>query len=252
MDILNIKVKHKIFGIGTVTEVNEKSFTVNFEKKNSVFIYPDAFENFISAVEPSMQEAIMEEIVIAKEAEKEKRKIVLETFSENLPKRDSYVKSPRTTVSKNITDGFGSDYNVEHLAKQPILNYHQVEEQFGIRIAGFGRGINRTESTVVLISSIDKKKGGFVYHDHWTTDGDYIYSGEGKTGDQKMSSGNSAIVNASNDGKIIHLFVKFSPQEYYYQGIFKLIDYTYEDEKDENGNIRKEYKLRLRKLNTEV
>ena len=107
------------------------------------------------------------------------------------------------------------------------------------------------EVSTKQISSIDKKKDGFVYHDHWTTDGDYIYSGEGKTGDQKMSSGNSAIINALNDGKEIHLFVKFSPQEYYYQGIFKLIDYSYEDEKDENGNTRKEYKFRLRKQATE-
>ena len=50
------------------------------------------------------------------------------------------------------------------------------------------------------------------------------------------------------NGKKIHLFVKFSPQEYYYQGIFELVDYTYEDEKDEDGNIRKEYKFRLRKV----
>ena len=44
------------------------------------------------------------------------------------------------------------------------------------------------------------------------------------------------------------LFVKFSPQEYYYQGIFELVGYKYEDEKDEDGNIRKEYKFRLRKV----
>lgn len=88
--------------------------------------------------------------------------------------------TPTTRNKRNIEDGFGPDYNVKYLAKQPILTYQQVEEQFGIKIAGFGRGINRTPSTVVLISSVDKKKTGFVYHDHWTTDGDYIYSGEGK------------------------------------------------------------------------
>ena len=49
----------------------------------------------------------------------------------------------------------------------------------------------------------------------------------------------------------LHLFVKFSPQEYYYQGVFELVDYTYEDEKDEDGNIRKEYKFRLRKVSAQ-
>ena len=50
-------------------------------------------------------------------------------------------------------------------------------------------------------------------------------------------------------GEIIHLFVKFSPQEYYKQGIFELVNYTYEDDMDENINIRKEYKFRRRKVN---
>lgn len=138
--------------------------------------------------------------------------------------------SPAKKV-RNIEAGFGVDYNVEHLARQPILTYQQIEEQFGIRISGFGRGINKTSSTVVLISSVDKKKTGFVYHDHWTTAGEYIYSGEGKTGDQIMSSGNIAIVNAADEGKDIQLFVKFSPQEYYYQGVFELVNYTYEDDR---------------------
>jgi hypothetical protein len=63
-----------------------------------------------------------------------------------------------------------------------------------------------------------------------------------------MSKGNAAIRDAAYDGKKIHLFVKFSPQEYYYQGIFELVSYTYEDERDENGNVRKEYKFRLRRV----
>lgn len=46
---------------------------------------------------------------------------------------------------------------------------------------------------MVLISSISKAEGNFVYHDKWTSDGEYIYSGEGKTGDQAMSKGNLAI-----------------------------------------------------------
>lgn len=107
---------------------------------------------------------------------------------------------------------------MDHLARHPILTYQQVEEQFGIKITGFGRGINVTPSKVVLISSISKAEGNFVYHDKWTSDGEYIYSGEGKTGDQAMSKGNLAIKNAAMDGKEIHLFVKFSPKDYYYQG----------------------------------
>lgn len=248
-DLLNLNVKHKVFGIGVITEASGNHLTIKFATRESKFVYPDAFEKFIIADDASIQAEIMEEINNIKLAAEAQRQAAEAARKAEEERRTAEIQATPTTRNKrNIEDGFGPDYNVKHLAKQPILTYQQVEEQFGIKIAGFGRGINRTPSTVVLISSVDKKKTGFVYHDHWTTDGDYIYSGEGKTGDQHLTLGNKAIIDAKRDGKLIHLFVKFSPQEYYYQGIFSLVDYTYEDEKDESGNVRKEYKFRLRKL----
>ncbi|MGN0174521.1 MAG: hypothetical protein ACI39F_08780 [Acutalibacteraceae bacterium] len=244
MNLLNLKVKHSVFGEGVVMKVSGNYMTVKFAVKESKFVYPDSFEKFITAEDASIQAAIIEEITAAK-VQRQTAEAVRKSNKEHHTADNQASSSTRNRIS--IEDGFGSDYNVKHLAKQPILTYQQVEKQFGIRIAGFGRGINRTSSTVVLISSIDKKKSGFVYHDHWTKHGDYIYSGEGKTGDQQMTLGNKAIVDAKHDGKVIHLFVKFSPQEYYYQGVFSLVDYTYEDDKDESGNIRKEFKFRLRK-----
>jgi len=252
MNLLNLKVKHKVFGNGVVTGISDNLLTIQFASKVSNFVYPDAFETFIVAEDTSVQSEILSEIENNKRAVRKQR--LAEETARKAEKELRVTErngTPSRRIHNNIEDGFGPDYNVRHLAKQPILTYKQVEEQFGIRIAGFGRGINRTLSTVVLVSSIDKKKAGFVYHDHWTTDGDYIYSGEGKTGDQTMSLGNKAIVDAENDEKKIHLFVKFSPQEYYYQGVFSLVDYTYEDDKDESGNMRKEYKFRLRKQSVE-
>lgn len=248
VDLLNLRVRHKVFGEGIVTNISNDCLTVKFASKELKFIYPGAFEKFLVADKVSVQAEIMEEINNKKLTAETQRQAAEKMRKAEKERRTAEKQTPSTVKNrKNIEDGFGPDYNVEHLAKQPILTYQQVEEQFGIKITGFGRGINRTSSTVVLISSVDKKKNGFVYHDHWTTDGDYIYSGEGKTGDQQMALGNKAIVDAQSDGKVIHLFVKFSPQEYYYQGIFSLVDYTYEDDKDETGNVRKEYKFRLRK-----
>ena len=45
-----------------------------------------------------------------------------------------------------------------------------------------------------------------------------------------MTRGNKAIADAVLNGKIIHLVVKFSSQEYYYQRVFSLVDYKYEDD----------------------
>ena len=249
MSMIGLKAIHKTLGIGTIIEHKNSHITVEFETKISGFVYPDAFEKFLTLENTEEQQNIINEIG-KKKAETEEKKRAEEAVRKVEQERKIAAAQSLGTKKKvkNIDEMFGEDYHVSHLARQPILTYTQVEDQFGIKISGFGRGINPTATTVVLISSMAKSKGKFVYHDKWTSDGDYIYSGEGKTGDQTLTKGNAAINNAAQDGKKIHLFVKLSPQEYYYQGVFELVDYTYEDEEDETGNLRKEYKFRLRKV----
>ena len=247
MELIGLKVKHTAFGIGVITDMDGNYITVEFASKTSKFVYPDAFEKFLEAEHVAVQQMILDSINDAKAAAEQKRQAeeAARKAAEEQRRAAVAVAAPK---AKTLDEMFAPDYHAEKLARQPILTYQQVEDQFGIRISGFGRGINPTDDTVVLISSIGKAGGNFVYHDKWTAEGDYLYSGEGKTGDQTMTKGNLAIRDAARNGKKIHLFVKFSPQEYYYQGVFELVDYTHEDEKDEDGNIRKEYKFRLRKV----
>ena len=250
MELIGLKVKHTVFGAGVITELEGNYITIEFAAKITKFVYQDAFGKFIKSEDPAVQQSIVDSINDAKAAAEQKRQAeeAARKAAEERRRAVTAVAAPKAKKAKTLDEMFAPDYHAEKLARQPILTYQQVEDQFGIRISGFGRGINPTGNTVVLISSIGKASGNFVYHDKWTVDGDYLYSGEGKTGDQTMTKGNLAIRDAARNGKKIHLFVKFSPQEYYYQGIFELIDYTYEDEKDEDGNIRKEYKFRLKKV----
>lgn len=251
---IGTKVKHNglsfgplaSLGIGTVTAFDGKNITVEFATKTLKLPYPDAFAKILTAQDPAVQEEA-KQLLQAKTQEEETAK---KQRQEEMEQRVHAASIPVQKKHKNIDAMFAADYNVKHLARSPIMTYQQVENDFGIQISGFGRGINPTKDSVVLISSIGKSNDKFVYHDHWTLDGQYIYSGEGMNGDQTMTKGNLAIKNAEQDGKTIHLFVKFSPQEYYYQGEFVLVDYTYENEKDEDGNLRKEYKFRLNKVGT--
>lgn len=250
MELIGLEVKHTAFGVGVITDLEGNYITVEFASKTSKFVYPDAFEKFLEAEHVAVQQMILDSINDAKAAAEQKRQAeeAARKAAEEQRRAAVAVAAPKAKKAKTLDEMFAPDYHAEKLARQPILTYQQVEDQFGIRISGFGRGINPTDDTVILISSIGKTSGNFVYHDKWTADGDYLYSGEGKTGDQTMTKGNLAIRDAARNGKKLHLFVKFSPQEYYYQGVFELVDYTYEDEKDEDGNIRKEYKFRLRKV----
>ena len=233
MNLIGQKVKHRLWGTGVVIAQYEKTIEIKFSIGVKKLQYPEAFEKFVAVEDIDIQKYILDNV-------REKKAL------EEKQKSERVFKSAK---DREIDAMFGEDYHADFLARKPILTYQQVESQFGIKISGFGRGINPTSSSIVLISSINKSDGNFVYHDKWTLDGDYIYSGEGKTGNQSMTKGNLAIKNAYRDNKKIYLFVKFSAQEYYYQGEFKLVDYTYEDDKDESGNIRKEYKFKLRKVN---
>ena len=256
MDLVGKKVRHKVFGSGTIsafdpaTAEKESGYvTVEFATKAAKFLYPDAFGKFIVLEDEEAHAKIVSVVEDEQKAKEKEQNIakIKEALKLKAEKAElAAQKAKPKAAPKTIDDYFGADYHVEKLKREPILTYRQVEGSFGIRLgASGGKDINSTEMNVVLISSINKIGGKFVYKDRWTAEGDYIYSGEGKFGDQKMEGGNLAIETAAEERKDIHLFVKISPVEYYYQGIFTLAEVTFEEGKDENGNSRMEYKFRL-------
>ena len=153
-------------------------------------------------------------------------------------------------LQKNRTDISGlvnTSYNGRFLKTDEIYDYSEVEKKHGINIAGFGRGINVCDDEIVLISNVRANGQGFIYHEKWDDNGDYLYIGEGSEGDQVLNARNMAIVNSSNDNKKIILYVKFSPSEYYYQGVFKFIEYKYIND-ESSYPIRNVYQFRLRRV----
>ena len=230
MDLIGTRIVHKSkhfsstsMGEGVITDFDGKLITIVFDNGASKKL------DLCTVIKAGIVQAIDSEI----------QQKIIDFINTPVP-----LPKPRPTP----IPGFGVDYHSEYLKTKPTLTYQEVEKLFGIQISGFGRGINPTAPSVILISVIEKKKDSFVYHDRWTADGDYIYSGEGKSGDQSMTRGNAAILNAKRDNKKIDLLVKFSSDKYIYQGVFELVDYEYVDDKGEDGLLRKEYKFRLRKV----
>ena len=162
---------------------------------------------------------------------------ILETIEDYRTKTAPTAAPPLPVKYPNTM--FPAAYHVEYLKRTPIFTYEEVEKKFGIKIRGFGRGINVTDTCIVLISNMNKENQMFVYHDHWTESGDFIFSGEGQIGDQKLTKGNLAIANAIHEEKKLYLLIKFSSTEYYFQGEMRCLDYTKENDKDANGNLRK-------------
>jgi len=151
MNLIGIKVKHKAFGAGTVTDLDARYITIAFESKTTKFLFPDCFENFIKAEDESIQSVIYKTIADAKIAAEQKRQEEEAARKAAEEQRRVSITFTAPKAKKTLDEMFAPDYHAEKLARQPILTYQQVEEQFGIRISGFGRGINPTDNTVVLI-----------------------------------------------------------------------------------------------------
>ena len=239
MDLTGKKLRTKT-GIEIVVSKHDNyiHFTLNGEEKT--FDLVKAFRSgFLSSDDVKLQEAIMKRVEeIEKEnIEKERKEIEEQRLAEERKKLEEERKKQDAK--------FGKDYHVEYLDRSQRFTYEEVRDMYKITIY---KGISTKKDYLVLISSIDDSGNKFVYHDRWASNGDYIYSGAGKSNDQSLSGGNLDIINSKNDGKEIHLFIKLSPTEYFYQGVFEYIDHTIETECDENKNKRNEYKFRLRKV----
>ena len=114
----------------------------------------------------------------------------------------------------------------------------------------FQGGINicKRTNTIVITS---KHTGNRIYDDK-LFDGDVMYyTGEGQVGNQKMWKGNKAILDAKEQGRDIHLFVRFKPTEYTYFGIVELVDEPFfAEEKDTEGSMRKVIKFPMMKVSS--
>ena len=54
----NLEVKHKSFGIGQVVGYDGKYMTVKFEAAQKVFVYPDAFEKYLTLADGTVSDEI--------------------------------------------------------------------------------------------------------------------------------------------------------------------------------------------------
>ncbi len=72
----NCTIRHRAFGSGTVVGVDGTHIRVRFSDENQtekIFLYPEAFENFLVLEDEEMQKQAMEAFT-AKKAEKDKAK----------------------------------------------------------------------------------------------------------------------------------------------------------------------------------
>ena len=77
MQLIGQKVQHQVFGTGVVTARNEGTLTVQFEAGEKMFLYPDAFTNFLVLQNQDMQ-GKMQGALHERELEEQERERIAE------------------------------------------------------------------------------------------------------------------------------------------------------------------------------
>lgn len=125
MELIGLKVKHTVFGAGVITKMEGNYITVEFAVKTTKFVYPDAFEKYIKAEDPAVQQTIVDSIIDAKAEAEQKRQAEEAARKAAEERRRVAVAAPM--AKKTLDEMFAPDYHAEKLARQPILTYQQVE-----------------------------------------------------------------------------------------------------------------------------
>ncbi len=101
----NLEVLHKAFGKGRIVSNNGKYITVEFENDRKVFVYPDAFEKFLTLVDGTVSPQIISDI----EAAKREKQIILDNkHQENLRAMTKGIVIPgKDIVLPESDDGHG-------------------------------------------------------------------------------------------------------------------------------------------------
>ncbi len=81
MEFVNLKVKHRSFGDGTVVVANGKYLTVKFASAEKIFVYPDAFESFLTLEDGTVSDEIKCDLSVSKQ---KKQEIIDKKNAENM------------------------------------------------------------------------------------------------------------------------------------------------------------------------
>lgn len=92
----NLEIKHKSFGAGVVVAKSGKYLTVKFATCEKKFVYPDAFENFLTLADGSVSEEIKNDLNLANA---EKQEIINKKNEENLRAMTKGIVIPGKEIS---------------------------------------------------------------------------------------------------------------------------------------------------------
>lgn len=114
MEFVNLKVKHRSFGDGTVVVANGKYLTVKFANAEKIFVYPDAFESYLTLADGTVSTEIATDISVSKQ---KKQEILDKKNAENMRAMTHGIVIPG---KENILDSEESDSRFKNSESEEI------------------------------------------------------------------------------------------------------------------------------------
>jgi len=106
----NLQVRHKSFGLGSVVLVQGKYITVKFDSCEKSFVYPDAFEKYLTLSDGTVSDEILADLAVTNA---EKQRIIDRKNEENLRSMTHGIVIPGKEISNNTEDEESSEKNGE-------------------------------------------------------------------------------------------------------------------------------------------
>ena len=107
----NLEVLHGTFGKGIILSKNDKYITVKFDTCQKVFVYPDAFEKFLTLADGTVSDEIMVELA---QSNDRKQMIINKKNEENIRSMTHGIVIPGKEVASDNEDEEASFKNGEN------------------------------------------------------------------------------------------------------------------------------------------
>lgn len=106
-------------------------------------------------------------------------------------------------------------------------------------------GISTPAKQNVILAFTGEVGKQYGYHDRWTPEGVFLYTGEGQQGDMQFARGNRAIRDHVKNGEDLYLFQYVKKGQVQFLGQMVCIGYRTREAPDGHGDQRKAFVFEL-------
>ncbi len=164
MELLNKRVKHSTYGIGTVVEFSKNRLAVQFEEKVSRFVYPDVFFSNLTAEEPSLQEAILEGQIPSSRAKEAKASVKKAEESAKVGAKEAESeKGERKVFFVYQEKTFPEEFNGGYI-RAPVANRLGKKFHHWTRLREISKGDIILHSVKGKVQAISEARGAYYAH----------------------------------------------------------------------------------------